>query len=96
MAGYIHIFRSDVATGTFGSSAPEYQFTYTSRGSSWTRSFDEVSLEEFLLNDLAFDYDVVADLMKSVRLHGNATVPEIDIRESDTSALGLKQMPSDG
>ena len=95
MTGYLHIFRSDVATGTFGRPIPEFQLTYTSGRQSWARTFDEESLEEFLVSELALTPEYTEEIMDRVRLQGNVTVPDIEIAEVEASAMRLHQMPSD-
>ena len=95
MAGYIHIFRTDVATGTYGIAATEYQLTYTNGKISWAKTFDEGALEEFLEKDLAIPPENVAEAVTRARLQGNVTISEVDVPESELGAMGLSQMPSD-
>ena len=96
MAGYIHIFRNEVATGTYGARAiAEYQLNYVVGGKSFAGSMDEARLEEFLVHDVGFTPDTTAEILDRVRLHGNVTLPDIEIRENEASAAGLREMPSD-
>ena len=95
MAGYIHIFRSEVATGTLGRSAAEYQLTYTTGGNSYASSFGEAELEEFLVRHVGLTLDEAGTVMDRVRLQGNATLPDIELRETEIGAMGLEQSPSD-
>jgi len=95
MAGYIHIFRIDVATGTYGSSATEYQLTYTNGKVSWAATFDEGGLEEFLDKQVGLAAPNVAEAVTRARLQGNVTIAEVEIPESEVAAMGLNQMPSD-
>ncbi len=95
MAGYIHIFRNEVATGTYGSSMPEYQLTYTTGKVSWAATFDEAGLEEFLTRDVALSAENAAEAVRRARLQGNATISEVHIPENEAGAMGLRQMPAD-
>jgi hypothetical protein len=95
MAGYIHIFRSNAATGTYGIGYPEYQLTYNTGTSSWARVFDEASLEEFLLSNLGLAEDTAGAVMDRARLHGNVTIADVDIPENEAGTMGMRQMPSD-
>lgn len=95
MAGYIHIFRTELATGTYGSSITEYQLTYTSGRNSWARTFDGEGLEEFLVHDVGLAPEDAATILDRARLQGNVTVADINIPESEAGALGLQQMPVD-
>ncbi len=95
MPGYIHIFRSEVATGTYGSSLTEFQLTYTSGRHSWAGTFDEAGLEEFLTHEVSLPAETAAEVVKRARLHGNVTISEVSIPENEAGALGLRQMPND-
>ena len=96
MAGYVHITRAGAATGTYGATAvPEYQLTYVSGSESFARTFMEADLEEFLVAHLALDADVTASVMDRTRLHGNATVSEVDLPSQTAAALGFVQLPSE-
>jgi hypothetical protein len=95
MAGYIHIFRNEVATGTYGSSATEYQLTYTSGRNSWAGTFDEAGLEEFLANDVGLTEENAAEAVVRARLQGNVTITDVEISEHEAGPRGLHQMPSD-
>ncbi len=95
MAGYIHIFRSDVATGTYGSSATEYQLTYSNGNVSYAGTFNEAGLEEFLTTQLALAPENVAEAVTRARLQGNVTIAEVHVPESELPAMGLHEMPSD-
>ena len=95
MAGYVHITRTDVATGTYGRSAEEYRFIYTAGGNSWARTFDDRGLEEFLTSEVGLPPNVAGEIANRARLHGNVTVPDIALRESELPAMQLTQLPSD-
>ena len=95
MAGYIHIFRNEVRTGTYGTSATEYQLTYTTGRVSWAATFDEPGLEEFLTHDVGLTPENAAEAVSRARLQGNATIPDVHIPENEAGAMGLRQMPSD-
>lgn len=95
MAGYIHIFRTDVATGTYGSSSPEYQLTYATGKVSWAATFDEAGVEEFLVHDVGLTPENAREAVTRARLQGNATISEVHIPESEAAAMGLRQMPTD-
>jgi len=95
MAGYIHIFRIEVATGTYGSAATEYQLTYTNGKVSWAATFDEAGLEEFLEKEVGLATVNVAEAVTRARLQGNVTIADVDIPETEMGAMGLNQMPSD-
>ena len=95
MTGYIHIFRNEIATGTYGSSATEYQLTYTAGRNSWAGTFDETTLEEFLTSDVGLSAKNAAEAVVRARLHGNVTINDVDIPEHEAVARGLHQMPSD-
>lgn len=95
MAGYIHIFRTDVATGTYGSSSTEYQLTYATGKISWAATFDEGGLEEFLVHDVGLTPEQAAEAVSRARLQGNATISEVRIPEHEAGAMGLRQMPAD-
>ena len=95
MAGYIHIFRNEVRTGTYGSSSTEYQLTYASGRVSWAATFDEARLEEFLRDDVGLTPEQAAEAVTRARLQGNATISEVHIPENEAGAMGLRQMPSD-
>ena len=95
MTGYLHIFRSDVATGTYVRPVPEFQLTYTSGRHSWARTFDEDGLEEFLLSELALAPESTAEIMQRIRTDGNATIPDVSVSEEEMSAMKLLEMPSD-
>ena len=95
MAGYIHIFRNEVATGTYGSSSPAYQLTYTTGKMSWASTFDEAGLEEFLTHDVGLTPEQAAEAVSRARLQGNSTISEVHIPEHEAGAMGLRQMPAD-
>ena len=96
MAGYIHITRAGAATGTYGASAlPEYQLTYVTGGNSFVRTFSDAGMEEFLASYIGLTADEAAAAIDRVRLHGNATIPEVGLSEQTAAALGLTQLPSD-
>ena len=96
MAGYLHITRASAATGTHASApAYEYQLTYVSAGSSYARNFAEQDIAGFLVSHFALDDDIAASVMDRVRLHGNATLPEVDLPSQTAAALGFVQLPSD-
>lgn len=96
MAGYIHIFRSEVATGTYGARAiAVYQLNYVSGGKTFAGTMSEARLEEFMVHDVGFTADTAAEILDRVRLHGNVTLPDVEIRTSDASAAGLRELPSD-
>jgi hypothetical protein len=96
MAGYIHIFRTEASTGTYGARAiAEYQLNYVSGGKSFGGTMDEVRLEEFLTHDVAMTPDTTGEIHDRVRLHGNVTLPDVEIRESEAGAAGLRELPSD-
>lgn len=95
MAGYIHIFRTEAATGTYGNSSTEYQLTYATGKVSWAATFDEAGLEEFLIHDVGLTPENAAEAVTRARLQGNATISEVHIPENEAGAMGLRQMPSD-
>lgn len=95
MAGYIHIFRNEVATGTYGSSATEYQLTYSNGKLSWAGTFHEAGLEEFLTDHIGLAPENVAEAVTRARLQGNVTIAEVHVPENELGAMGLTQMPSD-
>ena len=95
MAGYIHIFRSEVATGTYGNSVPEYQLTYSNGNLSWAGTFSEAGLEEFLSEQLGLAAQNVAEAVARARLQGNVTIADVHVPETELGAMGLSQMPSD-
>ncbi len=95
MAGYIHIFRNEVATGTYGSSAPEYQLTYSNGKTSWAGTFNEAGLEEFLATQLGLAPENVSEAITRARLQGNVTIADVHAPESELAAMGLSQMPSE-
>lgn len=95
MAGYIHIFRNEVATGTYGSSSTEYQLTYTTGKVSWAATFDEGGLEEFLTHDVGLTTENAAEAVSRARLQGNANISDVHIPENEAGAMGLRQMPAD-
>ncbi len=95
MAGYIHIFRNEVATGTYGGSAVEYQLTYALGTHSWAGTFDEAGLEEFLEKQVGLPAESVAEAVSRARLQGNVNISEVTIKESEAGAMGLHQMPAD-
>ena len=96
MAGYIHIFRTEAATGTYGApSIAEYQLNYVTGGKTFGGTMDETRLEEFLVRDVGFTADVTAEILDRVRLHGNVTLPDVEIRTSEAGAMGLRELPSD-
>jgi hypothetical protein len=94
MVGYIHIFRNELATGTYGSSATQYQLTYTSSGHSWAATFDEGRLEDFLA-EIGIPRISAAEAVNRARLQGNTTIADVTVHESELSAMGLQQMPTD-
>jgi hypothetical protein len=96
MAGYIHIFRNEVATGTYGAPViAEYQLNYVAGGKTFGGTMNEGRLEEFLVHDVGFTIDTTAEILDRVRLHGNVTLPDVEIRENEASAAGLRELPSD-
>lgn len=96
MAGYIHIFRTEAATGTYGSSAiVEYQLNYVTGGKTFAGTMDDARLEEFLSHNVGYTADTAAEILDRVRLYGNVTLPDVEIRESEAGASGLHELPSD-
>lgn len=95
MAGYIKIMASNLATGTCGPAAEEYQFSYVTGGNSYARTFDFPGVQEFLISEVGLTPARVDEVLKQVRLQGTATIPGVSLPESETSALGLEHFPSD-
>jgi hypothetical protein len=96
MPGYANIFRLGAREGTYGKVVGEYQFTYSDGGKSWARTFDdEASLIEFLQRDVAVSAEIAEKGMDELRRAGRTTLADVDIRESEAPAMGLRQLPSD-
>jgi len=96
MPGYAHLVRLGAREGTYGQTVGEYQFTYSSAGKTWARTFgDEASLSEFLLSEAAIPQDIVDPAMSDLARIGNVTIANVEIPETEAAAMGLEQIPSE-
>lgn len=95
MPGFIHIFRVSTEPGPYQRAVPQYQLTYSTGGSSYSRVFDERRLQAFLHSDIGLDPVVVGQAIEELRRTGKTTIADVEIRESELPAMGLEQLPSD-
>lgn len=95
MSGFVHIFRLEQATGTYGKTVFRYQLNYTVGGNTYVRVFDEGGLDLFLRSDLSLTPEMAGKTMRELRAVGKATVADVDIPAHELPALGLEQLPSD-
>ncbi len=91
MAGVLHIFRRSVVNGE-----PHYQVNYTTAGDSYARVLgSDAELTDFLIETGALAEDEVNGFWDSLAANGHASLSEVDIPQSETAMLGLRQAPSD-
>jgi hypothetical protein len=91
MSGTLHVFGRSVVNGN-----PHYQVNYTTTGSSYARVFDtDSALTDFLIESGALEEGDVNAFWDALAANGSATLPDVDIPESEAPMMGLKQTPSD-
>jgi hypothetical protein len=96
MESYAHIVAVGVADGTYDRKIPEYQITLNAGGTSWARSLEgDGELMTFLESSLALRKDIVDAALRKLRETGRATIPAVEIPESEAPALGLVKTPID-
>ncbi len=96
MDSYAHIVAVGVADGTYDRKVPEYQITLVAGGASWARSLEgDGELMTFLESSLALRKDIVEAALRKLRETGSATIPGVEMPESEAPALGLVKTPVD-
>jgi len=91
MAGTLHIFRRSVVNGE-----PHYQVNYTTVGNSYARVFEsDAVLTDFLIETGALREDEINALWDLLAGSGHASLTDVEINETEASAFGLRQAPSD-
>ena len=94
MAGYIKIERSSMASGTYGHTAEEYHLSYVTGSKAWGRTFDGAGLESFLTSNIGLTPARATAVVNQVKTQGSATVPEVNVRETEAAGMGLAELPS--
>ncbi len=96
MESYAHIIAVGVADGTYDQKVPEYQITLNAGGTSWARTLEgDGELLSFLEASLALRKDLVDAAVRKLHETGQATIPAVEIAESEAPALGLQKTPID-
>lgn len=96
MESYANIVAVGVADGTYDRKIPEYQITLIAGGASWARSLEgDGELVTFLESRLAVRKDIVDAALRKLRETGRATIPAVELPESEAPALGLVKTPTD-
>lgn len=95
MAGYIHITRLSVKTGTYDRTIPEYQVNYVKTGITYAIAFDEDELVEFLRHKVPLDDQEFEAVMTRLQETGHANIGDVDIPEQEASAMGMEMIPDD-
>ncbi len=94
MAGYLHIFRTGSMEDPDRRKLPEYQVNLTIGRNTYTRTFEEPKLLDFLRAEAALDSDTLTRTIEELRGSGRATIANVEIEEGEAPALGLEQIPS--
>lgn len=96
MESYAHIVAVGVADGTYDQKVPEYQITLNAGGDSWARTLEgDGELVTFLESSLALRRDIVDAAVRQLHETGHATIPAVEIAETEAPALGLVKTPID-
>jgi hypothetical protein len=96
MESYAHIVAVGVADGTYDQKVPEYQISLNAGGASWARTLEgDGELVTFLESSLGLRRDIVDAAVRQLHETGHATIPAVEIAETEAPALGLVKTPID-
>jgi hypothetical protein len=90
MAGYIHIIRLSVRTGTHDVAVTDYQVNYVDSGMYYAVAWDEERLVEFLRFRVPLSEEEAAAVLEQLHSTGRATLGDIDIPGSEATSMGMQ------
>jgi hypothetical protein len=95
MHGTLHIFRIGEERDKYGRRSGNYQANYTTPGNTYSSTYNEEKLTEFLRTKIALRPSQLQQVMAELRTRGRVTMGEVDISAEEVGGLGLQQNPSD-
>lgn len=95
MPGYIHITRLSARTGTDNIPLETYQVNYNVSGVTYAIAWTEEELADFLRLKLPLDHLDFEKVMTRLHENGHANIAEVDLPETEASAMGMEMMPDD-
>ncbi|HLH05984.1 MAG TPA: hypothetical protein VKW78_01970 [Terriglobales bacterium] len=96
MEMYAHIIAVGIANGTHDRKIEEYQITLNAGGAAWVKVLEgDGELATFLETGLAVKPDLVERAMTELHEQGQTLIPDIELKEVEGPALGLRKTPID-